>query len=162
MAAKPADVLDLKAIAQEADKTVREARTRLVSAVRTAHQEGMTQAEIADRIGRSQPEVSRLLRFHGTTPLARRLRASRSEVIKRVKEAGGSHIRVFGSVATGTEHEGSDIDLLFRMNRPMSLMDLARLEADLENILGVEVDIVPDSALAPYMRERVLQEAIPL
>ncbi|QHO90208.1 toxin-antitoxin system toxin subunit [Actinomyces sp. 432] len=158
----PSHASELATIARKTDETVREARARLVSAVRAAHRAGMTQTEIANQIGRSQPEVSRLLRFHGTTPLARRLREHRTEVINCIKEAGGSHVRVFGSVASGAEHEGSDIDLLFHMDRVMSLMELAQLEARLEGILGTGVDVVPDSAIAPYMRDRVLQQAVPL
>ena len=78
----------------------------------------MTQAQIAAAIGRSQPEVSRLLRFHGITPSAMRLRRKRAEIIGQVKAAGGSNVRVFGSVASGRDHEQSDIDLLFTMPRP--------------------------------------------
>ena len=153
---------NLAAIAQETDKAVRQARERLVTAVRKASRDGMSQKEIARQIGRSQPEVSRLLRFHGTTPLARRLRAARRQVIETVKAAGGSNVRVFGSVATGQEHEGSDIDLLFRMDQPLGLMDLAGLEIELGTILHADVDLVPDTNIRPTMRERILAEAVPL
>ena len=152
----------LAAVARETDEAVRQARGRLVAAVRKASREGMSQKEIARQIGRSQPEVSRLLRFHGTTPLARRLRASRREVIETVEAAGGSNVRVFGSVATGREHEGSDIDLLFRMDQPLGLMDLAGLEIELGTILHADVDLVPDTNIRPAMRERILSEAVPL
>ena len=158
--ADPAE--NLAAVAQETDKAVRQARERLVTAVRKASRDGMSQKEIARLIGRSQPEVSRLLRFHGTTPLARQLRTARREVIKTVKAAGGSNVRVFGSVATGQEHEGSDIDLLFRMDQPLGLMDLAGLEIELGTILHADVDLVPDTNIRPAMRERILSEAVPL
>ena len=153
---------NLAAIAQETDKAVRQARERLVTAVRKASRDGMSQKEIARQIGRSQPEVSRLLRFHGTTPLARRLRSARHEVIETVKAAGGSNVRVFGSVATGREHEGSDIDLLFHMDQPLGLMDLAGLEMELGSVHDTDVDLVPDTNIRPTMRERIISEAIPL
>ena len=152
----------LAAVARETDEAVRQARGRLVAAVRKASREGMSQKEIARQIGRSQPEVSRLLRFHGTTPLAKQLRTARREVIETVKAAGGSNVRVFGSVATGQEHDGSDIDLLFRMDQPLGLMDLAGLEIELETILHADVDLVPDTNIRPTMRERILSEAVPL
>ena len=152
----------LAAVARETDEAVRQARERLVAAVRKASREGMSQKEIARQIGRSQPEVSRLLRFHGTTPLAKQLRTARREVIKTVKAAGGSNVRVFGSVATGQEHDGSDIDLLFRMDQPLGLMDLAGLEIELETILHADVDLIPDTNIRPTMRERILSEAVPL
>lgn len=122
----------------------------------------MTQTQIAAEIGRSQPEVSRLLRFHGTSPLARRLR-DRADAIKNlVATAGGSNIRVFGSVATETDSLGSDIDLLFTMGPPLSLMELSQLERQISSMLDAEVDLVPESALRPDLRDRILTEAVAL
>ena len=122
----------------------------------------MTQTQIAAAIGRSQPEVSRLLRFHGTSPRARRVRAHAGEIRRLVAQAGGSHVRVFGSVATGEDHEGSDVDLVFTMQTPMSLMRLGALEQQLTDLVGIPVDLVPDAALRPEFRDRVLAEAVVL
>lgn len=122
----------------------------------------MTQAEIAEQIGRSQPEVSRLLRFHGASPLGRRLRESTREIKAAVGEVGGRHVRVFGSVATGAEGIDSDVDLLFSMVKPLSLMQLGRLEAHLSELLAAPVDLVPEEALRPDLRDRVLAEAVAL
>jgi len=152
----------LAEVAQESDAAVRHAKEALVRAVRDAAAAGMTQAQIAEQIGRSQPEVSRLLRFHGTTPLARRLRAARPEVLRLVNDAGGEQVRVFGSVAQGGDVEGSDVDLLFVMRRPLSLMELGRLEDEVSAAVGVAVDLVPESSLRPALRSRALAEAVPL
>lgn len=122
----------------------------------------MTQAQIASEIGRSQPEVSRLLHFHGTSPLARRLRKHSREIRRIIAEAGGSNVRAFGSVATGEDHEGSDIDLLFTMGTPLSLMQLGELERRLSEVLDSRVDLVPDSVLRPEFRDRALAEAVAL
>ncbi len=146
---------DLAAVARRTDEATLRARSDLVRAVRRAASEGMTQAQIAQQIGRSQPEVSRLLRFHGTSPLARRLRRSAGQVRQIVSEAGGSRVRVFGSVATGQDRPGSDVDLLFTMGEPLSLMELGRLEQRLVDEIGAPVDLVPDSAIRPDLRERV-------
>lgn len=152
----------LAEVAQRSDAAVRRARNELVRAVREASFSGMSQAQIAQEIGRSQPEVSRLLRFHGTTPLARRLRAARVEVLRLVGEAGGNQVRVFGSVARGEDDEDSDVDLLFAMGRPLSLMELGRLEEQLSAAVGMSVDLVPESSLRPELRERALAEAVAL
>jgi len=152
----------LAEIARQSDAVVRRARNELVQAVREASAAGMSQAQIAEEIGRSQPEVSRLLRFHGTTPLARALRASRREVLRLVGEAGGSQVRVCGSVARGEDDEGSDVDLLFVMGPPLSLMELGRLEKQLSAVVGVSVDLVPEGALRPGLREQVMAEAVAL
>ncbi len=152
----------LAEVARESDAAVRHARGELVRAVREAAASGMSQVQIAAEIGRSQPEVSRLLRFHGTTPLARRLRAARAEILRAIAEAGGRDVRVFGSVARGEDDEGSDVDLLFVMGRPLSLMELGRLEEQVSAAVGVSVDLVPEGSLRPALREQALADAVAL
>jgi len=43
-----------------------------------------------------------------------------------------------------------------------SLFDLIALSNDLEESLGVDVDVVTEASLSPYMRDRVLDEAVAL
>lgn len=70
---------------------------------------------------------------------------------------------VFGSVATGQDGPDSDVDLLFTMGGPLSLMELGRLEQRLAAAIGIPVDLVPDSAIRPDLRSgRILAEAVPL
>jgi uncharacterized protein len=152
----------LAEVARRTDEATARARAELVRAVREAAAGGMTQAQIARQVGRSQPEVSRLLRFHGSSALGMRLRRSAGRVRKLVAEAGGSRVRVFGSVATGEDGPDSDVDLLFTMGEPLSLMELGRLEGRLAEVIGAQVDLVPDAALRPDLRERVLAEAVAL
>ncbi len=153
---------ELAEVARHADEVTAQARSELVRAVRQAAAQGMTQSEIARQIGRSQPEVSRLLRFHGTSPLARNLRRNADQIRQLVAKAGGTHVRVFGSVALGTDQPGSDVDLLFVMTKPLSLMQLGRLEQQVADLLDAPVDLVPESALRPDLRERVYSEAVSL
>lgn len=153
---------DLAEVARSADRAAAQARTALVQAVREAAKSGMSQTQIAAEIGRSQPEVSRLLHFHGTTALAHRLRQRSRETKKLISAAGGTNVRVFESLATGEDHENSDIDLLFTMKRPLSLMQLGALEERLESLLGTKVDLVPDTALRPDFYHRVMTEAVAL
>ena len=153
---------DLAKVARHTDAVTARARAELLRAVRQAAAQGMTQTQIARQIGRSQPEVSRLLRFHGTSPLARSLRRNADQIRRIVAEAGGSRVRVFGSVAADQDRADSDVDLLFAMDEPLSLIQLGRLEQEIAHLLGVPVDLVPESALRPDLRGRVLAEAVPL
>ncbi|HHX85867.1 MAG TPA: toxin-antitoxin system toxin subunit [Actinomycetales bacterium] len=155
-------VESLSEVARRVDGQIEKSRAELVAAVRRAAADGLTQSEIARQIGRSQPEVSRLLRFHGTTPLAMKLRRSADQVKQLVSAAGGSRVRVFGSVATGDDRLGSDVDLVFSMGRPLGLMELGRLEARLADAIGAPVDLVPESSVRPDLRERIDAEAVPL
>lgn len=77
-------------------------------------------------------------------------------------DAGGGDVRVFGSVATGEDHEDSDVDLLFTMGPALSLMQLGALERSIAELLEAPVDLVPGSVLRPEFRERVLAEAVAL
>ncbi len=155
-------VTTLAQIAERSDSAVSIARAELVRAVRKAAEEGMTQADIAREIGRSQPEVSRLLHFNGTGQRAAALRRNRAAVREVIRQAGGHNVRVFGSVASGADNDGSDIDLLFTAGKPIGLMAIGRLERQISELVGTQVDLVPDNALRPEFRRRVLAEAIQL
>lgn len=71
-------------------------------------------------------------------------------------------MRVFGSVSRGEASGRSDLDLLVDMTEGRSLFDLVALSDDLEAALGVDVDVVTEGSLSPYLRERILAEAVSL
>lgn len=71
-------------------------------------------------------------------------------------------MRVFGSVGPGEQDAYSDLDLLVDMAEGRSLFDLIALSNDLEESLGVDVDVVTEASLSPYIRDRVLDEAVAL
>ena len=71
-------------------------------------------------------------------------------------------VRIFGSAARGEADERSDVDVLVDMEPGRSLLDLAGVLVDLEELLGCKVDVVTERGLRERIRERVLQEAVPL
>jgi len=90
------------------------------------------------------------------------LRAKRDEILQLCAKYGVRNVRVFGSVARGDADEQSDIDLLVEFDTERSLLDHAGLWLELQELLGVKVDVVSERGLKARIRERVLQEAIPL
>ena len=152
----------LRADARAADALHERSRQLLVSAVRTGAAAGLSQREIAAAIERSQPEVSRLLRFQGQSGLGRRLARNRRRVLATARAYGARDVRVFGSVARGTDGPDSDIDLLVELPEAVSLFTLARLERDLAELLGAKVDVVPSGSLRSNLADQVLSEAVPL
>jgi predicted nucleotidyltransferase len=85
------------------------------------------------------------------------------ETIRRIIARGPlSNPRAFGSVVRGDDHEGSDLDLMVDADPGTTLFDLGALQADLEEVLGVPVDLLTPDDLPPIMRERVLREAKPV
>jgi hypothetical protein len=67
-------------------------------------------------------------------------------------------VGVFGSVARGEATEQSDIDLLVRFSKRKSLLDLVRLEREVAAALGRKIDLLTESAISPYLRDRVRRE----
>ncbi|MBL8091072.1 MAG: nucleotidyltransferase family protein [Anaerolineales bacterium] len=65
---------------------------------------------------------------------------------------------IFGSMARGESNKDSDIDLLIRFSKRKSLLALVRFERELTESLGKKVDVLTESSISPYMRERVLNE----
>jgi len=90
------------------------------------------------------------------------LQKYRTEILDLAMRHGARDVRVFGSLARGEGSEGSDLDLLVKLGEGRSLLDLVGLKQDLEDLLSRPVDVVTERALSPYLRERVLSEAVPL
>ena len=90
------------------------------------------------------------------------LQKYRDEILRLASRRGATNVRVFGSMATGQETPGSDVDLLVQFEKGRSLLDAIGLKYDVEDLLDRPVDIVSERALSPYLRERVLAEAVPL
>jgi hypothetical protein len=71
---------------------------------------------------------------------------------------GVNRIGLFGSVARGEHHAGSDIDLLVEFVEPVGLFKFIELENRLSELLNAKVDLVTPSALKPVIGERILSE----
>jgi len=90
------------------------------------------------------------------------LKEKREEILKIALRHGAKNIRLFGSVARGEAGESSDIDILVEVGENPSPWFPGRLIADLEELLGRQVHVVTVGALHSYIRDRVLQESVPL
>lgn len=90
------------------------------------------------------------------------LKTNRKEILEIAAKHGVTSIQVFGSVARGENKPGSDIDFLVEVGSSHSSWFPAGLIADLEELLGVSVDVVTKNSLHWYIRENILDEARPL
>lgn len=86
----------------------------------------------------------------------------RHEILQLADRYGVINVRVFGSVARGHATKDSDLDLLVSMAPGRSLFDLVAFSQAVEDRLGHAVDVVTEREVSPYLRERIIAEAIPL
>ena len=90
------------------------------------------------------------------------IQEKRQEILKIAARHGAYNVRIFGSVARGEEDEASDVDILVELEPNRSLLDLGGFLVDLEDLLACKVDVVTERGLESRIRDRVLQEAVPL
>ncbi|MBE9156907.1 nucleotidyltransferase family protein [Nodosilinea sp. LEGE 06152] len=90
------------------------------------------------------------------------LQEKRDRILALAEQYGAYNIRVFGSVARNEADAQSDIDFLVDMESGRSLFDLGGLLMELQDLLGCPVDIVTEKGLRAKIRDRILNEAVPL
>jgi predicted nucleotidyltransferase len=84
---------------------------------------------------------------------------------EKIKEIAAQHgafnVRIFGSVARGQADQNSDLDLLvdYDLNK-ISPWFPVRLIRDLENLLGIKVDVVTTEGLKDRIRKEVLRNSL--
>jgi predicted nucleotidyltransferase len=87
------------------------------------------------------------------------LQNNRVAVIRAAELRKACNVRVFGSVLHGRDMDGSDLDLLVDILPGATLFDLGGLQVDLEEMLGVSVDLLTPGDLPMKFRNKVLREA---
>lgn len=90
------------------------------------------------------------------------VRLKRTQILQIAARNGVERLRVFGSVARGTDNEQSDIDFLVELAPGRSLLDLGNFLYEVRSLLGKEVDVVTEQGLRHRIRDRVLAEAVDL
>jgi predicted nucleotidyltransferase len=88
------------------------------------------------------------------------------EALDQIRRIAARHgvreVRVFGSFVRGEQKPGSDLDLLVYLEKGRGFSDLLEFCEEVEAALGRRVDVVTDDGLSPFIRDRVLAEAVPL
>jgi predicted nucleotidyltransferase len=90
------------------------------------------------------------------------LAEKREDILRIAARHSAFNVRLFGSVARGEARPGSDIDLLVDVGPSHSSFFPGGLVADLEKLLGRRVDVVEPEGLHWYVRDQILNEAVPL
>lgn len=87
---------------------------------------------------------------------------NRDQVKKLIARFPVANPRVFGSVAQKVDKEGSDLDLLVDALPGTTLFDLGGLQSELEDLLGVSVDLLTPGDFPQAARAQLISQSIAL
>ena len=90
------------------------------------------------------------------------IKEQRSKILEVAQRYGAHDLRIFGSVARGDQCEDSDLDMVVRFDQDRSLFDHGGLICELEELLGVKVDVVSERGMREQFRSHVAREAVSL
>jgi len=75
-----------------------------------------------------------------------------------LKKNNVAMLGLFGSYAWGEQTESSDIDFVIRFSKSNGLLALIRLQRELSEILGKNVDLVTERSISPYIRKNIIDD----
>lgn len=75
------------------------------------------------------------------------------------KKYGFKKVGIFGSRARGDNRRDSDVDFLFSQEgHVLGFLEKQEAEEELKGVLGVEVDLVPDTRVIARMRPQIRRD----
>ena len=77
-----------------------------------------------------------------------------------LKKHGVVKAGIFGSYARREQKKRSDIDILVKINKDISLLDFVELKQEMEEKLCKKIDLVEYAALKPLIRNQILKDEI--
>ena len=82
----------------------------------------------------------------------------KKNLIKVLRRHQVKKAALFGSIVRGEIKEDSDIDLLIEFEGRKSLLDIAGLKIELQDVLRRKVDVLTYKSLHPMLKESILNE----
>ena len=87
-----------------------------------------------------------------------RIEGIRNKILPILRRYDVVRAAIFGSFIRGEMREDSDIDILVEFKGEKSLLDLAGLKIELEELLGKKVDVLTYNSLHPLLKHKILSE----
>ena len=81
------------------------------------------------------------------------------KLIAMLRRHGAKKIAIFGSYVRGEAKEGSDLDVIVEFSERKSLLDIVAIEQELEDALGIKIDLLTKKSISPYLIDRIEKEA---
>ena len=86
----------------------------------------------------------------------------KEKVVPILKRHNVKRASLFGSVVRGEAREDSDVDILVELPKGLSLFDFVGIQLELEEALGVKVDLGEYSTIKSIIREQIMSEQVPI
>ena len=83
-----------------------------------------------------------------------------NKLVNFLKKYGVKKIEIFGSYARGDAKPESDLDVIVEFEDRKSLLELVGIEQELEDTLGIKVDLLTRASISPYLIEKIGKESI--
>ncbi|KKP80234.1 MAG: hypothetical protein A2271_02910 [Candidatus Moranbacteria bacterium RIFOXYA12_FULL_35_19] len=85
-------------------------------------------------------------------------KAIKKKILPILRRQGVLKAAVFGSVARNEMTKNSDVDILVKLAKNKTLLDLVGLKLELEDKLGRNVDVVSYGGIHPRLKDIILRE----
>ncbi len=82
-----------------------------------------------------------------------------NKLVSILKKHGVKRIEIFGSYARGEVKHRSDLDIIVEFEKRKSLLELVGIEQELEDALGIKVDLLTRASISPYLIEKIEKES---
>lgn len=100
---------------------------------------------------------------HAVTPSTDEVRLRLLALLPVLRDRYGvGALSIFGSYARGEQTVGSDLDLLVAFERTPGMLGFVGLALDLEEALGLKVDLATRSMLKPRIAPHILDDLVPV
>ncbi len=87
------------------------------------------------------------------------LKKLKPRIIRILKKHGIKKAGIFGSYARGDNKKKSDIDIIIEPRKGMGL-EFVGVQQELQDEMGIKIDLVTYKGIHPLIREQVLKEEI--
>ncbi|MCK5624916.1 nucleotidyltransferase domain-containing protein [Candidatus Pacearchaeota archaeon] len=88
------------------------------------------------------------------------LKKIEKKIIPILKKHNIKRAGFFGSYARGEEKKNSDIDLLVKLEKHLSLFDVIGIKLELEKVIKKKIDLVEYETIRPELKEIILKEEV--
>jgi len=86
------------------------------------------------------------------------VKSIKKQIVPTLKSSGAIKVALFGSFATGIEKRNSDINVLVKFGKTISLLDLAAIKLKLEDKTDKKIDLLTYNSIHPLLKNIILNE----